>query len=66
VCVCVWGGGSNVNRFGGAPEGRRKIVTFRCKCEDNIKTDHIEIQWKGVDWINPTSGRDDGMFMWTR
>jgi hypothetical protein len=33
----------------GKPEGKRPLGRPRCKWVDNIKMDHIEIGWYGLD-----------------
>jgi hypothetical protein len=33
------------------PEGNRLLGRPRCRCEENIKMDLVEIGWEGVDWI---------------
>jgi hypothetical protein len=44
----------------GKPEGKRPLGRQRCRCRwtDNIKMDHIEIGWGGVDWIHLAQVRD--------
>jgi hypothetical protein len=46
----------------GNPEGKRQLGRFRCRWEDNIKIDHKETGWGGMDWIYVTYyNRDYGM-----
>jgi hypothetical protein len=33
------------------PEGKRSLGRSRRRWVDNIKMDHSEIEWGGVDWI---------------
>jgi hypothetical protein len=33
-------------------KGKRPLGRQRCRCMDNIKMDHREIGWGGMDWIN--------------
>jgi hypothetical protein len=42
----------------GKTEGKRPLQRPRCKWADNIKIDHREIEWGGMDWINLTQDRD--------
>jgi hypothetical protein len=35
----------------GKPEGKRPVGRPRRRWVDNIKMDHREIGWDGVDWI---------------
>jgi hypothetical protein len=35
----------------GKPERKRPQGRSRCKWEDNIEMDLVEIRWAGVDWI---------------
>jgi hypothetical protein len=36
----------------GTPEGKRLLGRSRCRWEDNIKMNPIEIEWGGMDWID--------------
>jgi hypothetical protein len=45
----------------GKPEGKRPLERPRCRWEDNIKTDHTEVGYGGIDWINLTQDRDQWM-----
>jgi len=36
----------------GKPEGNRQLGRQRCRWEDNIRMDLMEIGWEGVDWID--------------
>jgi hypothetical protein len=44
--------------LGGKPEGRRPLRRPRRRWVDNIKMDHREIRWDGVDWIDLAQDRD--------
>jgi hypothetical protein len=36
----------------GKPKGNRPLGRPRRRREDNIRTDHREIGWEGLEWIN--------------
>jgi hypothetical protein len=40
------------------PEGKRPLRRLRRRWVDNIKMDHLEIGWGGVDWIGLAQDRD--------
>jgi hypothetical protein len=40
------------------PEGKRPLVTPRCRWMDNIKMDLREIGWDGMDWIDLAQDRE--------
>jgi hypothetical protein len=42
----------------GKPEGKRPVGRSKCRWMDNIKTNHKEIEWDGVDWIDLAQDRD--------
>jgi hypothetical protein len=42
----------------GKPEGRRPLERPRCRWEDNIKIDLLEVGWESMDWINLVQDRD--------
>jgi hypothetical protein len=42
----------------GRPEGRRPLGRPRRRCEDNIKMDIQEVEWRGMDWIDMAQDRD--------
>jgi hypothetical protein len=42
----------------GRPEGKRPLGRARHRWVDNIKIDHREIGWDGVDWIDLAQDRD--------
>jgi hypothetical protein len=42
----------------GKPEGRRPLGRPRHRWEDNIKIDHCEVGWGGMDWIDLAQDRD--------
>jgi hypothetical protein len=42
----------------GKPEEKRPLGKPRRRWMDNIKMDHIEIGWDGVDWIDMAQDRD--------
>jgi hypothetical protein len=42
----------------GKPEAERPQMRSRHRWEDNIKIDHREVVWEGVDWIHLAHDRD--------
>jgi hypothetical protein len=42
----------------GKPEGKRPLGRPRRRRVDNIKMDLREIEWDGMDWIDPAEDRD--------
>jgi hypothetical protein len=42
----------------GKPEGKKPLGRPRHRWVDNIKMDHIEIRWVGMDWTNLAQDRD--------
>jgi hypothetical protein len=51
----MWHEWEKRNAFGilvGKPEGKRPLGRPRRRWEDNIKMNHREIGWDGVDWID--------------
>ena len=40
------------------PEGRKLLGRPRLTWEDNIKIDHQEVGWGGMDWIDLAEVRD--------
>jgi hypothetical protein len=44
--------------FVGKPEGKRPLGRPRCKYVDNNKTDHREVEWGGMGWIDVAQDRD--------
>jgi hypothetical protein len=42
----------------GNPEGKRPLGRPKRRCEDNIRMDHRETGWGGMDWIDLTQERD--------
>jgi hypothetical protein len=42
----------------GKPEGKRPLGRPRRRWVDNIKIDHKEIGWDGMDWIDLAQERD--------
>jgi hypothetical protein len=40
------------------PEGKRPLGRPRHKWENNIRMDHREIGWGGMDWIDLAQDRD--------
>jgi hypothetical protein len=42
----------------GTPEGKRPLGRPRRRWVDNIKMDHREIGWDGMDWIDLDQNRD--------
>jgi hypothetical protein len=39
-------------------EGKRPFRRPRHRCQDNIRLDLMEIEWKAVDWIHMAKDRD--------
>jgi hypothetical protein len=49
----------NVYRIlGGKPDGKRSLGRPRCRLVDNIKMDHTETGWCGMDCIDLALDRD--------
>jgi hypothetical protein len=44
----------------GKPEGKGLLGRPRCRWVDNIKIDHREIGWDGIDWLR--IGTSGGLF----
>ena len=42
----------------GKPEGKRSLGRPRCRWEDNINIDLLEVECKGMDWIELAQDRD--------
>jgi hypothetical protein len=42
----------------GKPEGKRTLRRPKHRFEDNIKMDHREIEWEGVDWMHMAQDKD--------
>jgi hypothetical protein len=42
----------------GKPGGKRPLGRPRCRWEDNIKMDHQEVGYGGMDWIELAQDRD--------
>jgi hypothetical protein len=42
----------------GKPDVKRPLGTPRCRWVDNIKMDHRETEWDGMDWIDLAQDRD--------
>ena len=42
----------------GRPEGKRPLVTPRCRWEDIIKIDLQAVGWGGMEWTDLTENRD--------
>jgi hypothetical protein len=40
------------------PEGKRLLGRPWCRWENNIRMDHGEIEWEGVDWMHLARCRD--------
>jgi hypothetical protein len=40
------------------PEGRRPLGRPRCRWEDNIKMDLLEVGCEGADWVDLAQDRD--------
>jgi hypothetical protein len=48
----------SMQAFGGKLEGKRLLGRPRSRWEDDIKIDHREIGWGGMDWIHMAQDRD--------
>jgi hypothetical protein len=42
----------------GNPEVKRSLGRPRCRWENNVKMDIVEMEWSGVDWICLAQDRD--------
>jgi hypothetical protein len=42
----------------GKPEGKRSVRRPRCRWEDNIRMDLMELGWECVDWIHLAQDRE--------
>ena len=42
----------------GKSEGKRPFGRPKRRWEDNIKMDHKEVEWEGIDWIQLAQDRD--------
>jgi hypothetical protein len=42
----------------GKPEGKRPLGRTRHRWENNIRMNHGDIGWEGVDWIHLAQSRD--------
>ena len=42
----------------GKPEGKRSLGRPRCRWEDNINIDLLEVECKSMDWIELAQDRD--------
>jgi hypothetical protein len=42
----------------GNPEGNKPLGRHKLRWVDNIKMDHREIAWSGMDWIDLAQDRD--------
>ena len=57
--VTCTGEGRGVDRvFVGKPEGNRPLGRTRCRWEDNIKMNLLEVGCEGTGWIELAKGRD--------
>jgi hypothetical protein len=57
--------GDKRNAYGilvGKPEGNGPLGRPRRRWEDNIRMDHREIGWGGMDWIDLAQDRDQWKF----
>jgi hypothetical protein len=55
----VWGEKRNAYRLLiGKPDGKRPLGRARRRWMYNIKMDHLEIGWGGVEWIGLSQDRD--------
>jgi hypothetical protein len=51
-------GEKRVQGFGGKTKGKRPLGRPRRRWKDNIKLDHQEVGFGGMDWIDLAQGRD--------
>jgi hypothetical protein len=42
----------------GKPESKRPLERLRCRWEDNVKINHRERGWGGMNWIHLAQNRD--------
>jgi hypothetical protein len=42
----------------GKPAGEKPLGRHKRRWEHNIRTDHSEVEWEGVDWIYLSQDRD--------
>jgi hypothetical protein len=42
----------------GKPEGNRPAGRLRCRWEDNIRMDLVEVEWGDMDWIGLAQDRE--------
>jgi hypothetical protein len=54
----IWKKGNAYSMLVGNPEGKRPLGRLRRRGVDNIKMDHREIGWGGMDWIDLAQDRD--------
>jgi hypothetical protein len=52
------GRGNAYNILVGVHEGKRAFGRPRHRWDDNIRMDHREIRWEGVDWIHLAQDRN--------
>jgi hypothetical protein len=45
----AWGDEKSIQNLVGKPERKRPLGRSRCRWEDNIRMDLMEIQWDGAD-----------------
>jgi hypothetical protein len=57
ACSTYSGGERCIEGFGEEPEGKRPLGRPRHRWEDNIKVDHQEVRWWGMDWIDLAQNR---------
>ena len=53
----VWEEEKLVQVFGGETQGKRPLGRSRQRWDDHIKMDLHEVEWGGMDWIEPTQDR---------
>jgi hypothetical protein len=56
--VCKGKRGMHIGFFLGKSKEKRPLGSSRCRSEDNIKMDHREIEWGGMDWTDMAQDRD--------
>jgi hypothetical protein len=54
----TWGEEECVQDFGGIANKKRPLRKNRCRLEDSIKMDRIDIGWGDMYWINLAQDKD--------
>jgi hypothetical protein len=42
----------------GKPEWKRPLGRPRRRCEDNIRMNFMQVEWKGMNWLHMAQDRD--------